>query len=371
MGNKISKKTLALIQNELDAAFLYETLAELEEEEAIRSIYLQMAKIEQRHYAHFLQREGFTDGPTNKLRPSWQARTKAWLARRFGPAFILGDLIQTEKAIAFGQSPHSTPQAKTSLLHHAQILEGIRAQHKTIDPRRLGTLESRHRNVGGNALRAAVLGANDGLVSNLSLVMGVAGAAVENKYILVTGMAGLLAGALSMALGEWLSVQSARELFQRQLDLEGEELANNPEEELLELSLIYQAKGLAQEQADNLAREQMKNEGNALNVLAREELGIDPEELGGSAWGAAIASFVLFSIGAIIPVLPYFFWKTPEATWLSIGMSGVGLFGIGALITLMTGKPVWVSGLRQVLFGAMAAAITFGIGHLLGVSLGG
>lgn len=371
MGNTITKKSRALIQNELDAAFLYETLAGLEQEEAIRAIYQQMASIEKRHYTHFLNQEGLNDASAVAFRPSWQARTKAWLAKRFGTSFILGDLIQTEKAIAFGQSPKSSPQARTSLLHHAQILEGIQAQHKTIDPLRLATLESRHRNVGGNALRAAVLGANDGLVSNLSLVMGVAGAAVDNKYILVTGMAGLLAGALSMALGEWLSVQSARELFQRQLDLEGEELANNPEEEQLELSLIYQAKGLSQEQADNLAKEQMKHDENALNVLAREELGIDPEELGGSAWEAAIASFVLFSLGAIIPVLPYFFTQAPRATWLSIGLSGIGLFGIGALITLMTGKSVWVSGMRQVLFGAMAAAITFGIGHLLGVSLGG
>ncbi|MCB0657285.1 MAG: VIT1/CCC1 transporter family protein [Saprospiraceae bacterium] len=366
-----AKKSLGLIQNEVDASYLYKTLAELEEEEAIRKIYLQMAGIEQRHVIHALERAGMNEAQARALRPSWQARVKASLAKRFGAQMILGDLIQTERAIAAGQARNTSPQHRGRLLHHIQILQGIQDQQKTVDPRRLGTIERRHRNVGGNALRAAVLGANDGLVSNLSLVMGVAGAAVANKYILVTGMAGLLAGALSMALGEWLSVQSARELFQRQLDLEGEELSTNPEEEQLELSLIHQAKGLSQEQALELAKQQMQNEDQALNILAREELGIDPEELGGSAWEAAIASFILFALGAIIPVLPYFFLQTSWATWWSIGLSALGLFGIGAMITLMTGKPVWSSGLRQVFFGAMAAAITFGIGHLFSVQLGG
>ena len=231
--------------------------------------------------------------------------------------------------------------------------------------------EGRHRSAGGNALRAAVLGANDGLVSNLSLVMGVAGAELAGQGILITGLAGLLAGAGSMALGEWLSVQSSRELYERQIRIEKEELEANPEEEVEELSLIYQAKGLSEARANELAHSLLANKATALDTLVREELGIDPKELGGSAWEAAITSFVLFAVGAIIPVIPFFFTSGMTAVYASLAISGLGLFGIGAAITLMTGRSVWYSGMRQVIFGLVAAGLTFGIGRLIGVSLGG
>ncbi|HRC87593.1 MAG TPA: VIT1/CCC1 transporter family protein, partial [Thermoanaerobaculia bacterium] len=232
-------------------------------------------------------------------------------------------------------------------------------------------LEGRHRAMGGNALRAAVLGANDGLVSNLSLVMGVAGAALDNHGILLTGLAGLLAGAISMALGEWLSVQSSRELYERQITIEKEELAADPEAEAQELALIYQSKGVPAAEAGALARRLIENRETALDTLAREELGIDPEELGGSAWEAALSSFVLFAVGAIVPVGPFFFATGQAAVALSLGLSGLGLFGIGAAITLMTGRGLWFSGLRQLGFGLAAAAVTYGIGWLMGVSLSG
>ncbi len=235
----------------------------------------------------------------------------------------------------------------------------------------LAQLEGRHRASGGNALRAAVLGANDGLVSNLSLVMGVAGADLSGKTILITGFAGLLAGAASMALGEWLSVQSSRELYEHQLEIERYEVENIPEEEETELALIYQAKGLGEEQAKTLAHQIMLNPSTSVDTLAREELGIDPDELGGSAWEAAITSFVLFAIGAIIPVFAYLFTEGYQAIGISLAMSAVGLFVIGASITLMTGKNWIKSGLRQVVFGLIAAAITFGVGKLIGVSLAG
>src|SRR5262249_8289587 len=156
-------------------------------------------------------------------------------------------------------------------------------------------IEGRHRTVGGNALRAAVLGANDGLTSNLSLVMGVAGATVDGGTIVLTGLAGLLAGACSMALGEWVSVTSARELAQRELGIEKSEVEQNPTEEREELQLIYEAKGLAAQEADRLSRAVMKDERTALDTLSREELGIDPDDLGGSPWTAAITSFLLFT----------------------------------------------------------------------------
>src|SRR5213079_1712507 len=190
----------------------------------------------------------------------------------------------------------------------------------------LAQLEGRHRALGGNALRAAVLGANDGLVSNLSLVMGVAGAAVAEKTILLTGLAGLVAGACSMAMGEWLSVNSSRELYQKQIEIEKSELEHAPEEEIEEIALIYEAKGLPRPQAEALAKQMMANKDTALDTLVREELGIDPDELGGSAWSAAGTSFFLFAGGAVFPIIPFLFMKGETAIIGSLLLSGVTLF---------------------------------------------
>ena len=243
--------------------------------------------------------------------------------------------------------------------------------HGGIEGGVLAQLEGRHRSAGGNALRAAVLGANDGLVSNLSLVMGVAGAAVGNRTILITGLAGMLAGAISMALGEWLSVQSSRELYGHQIEVETAEIEQAPEEEAEELALIYEARGINPEQARTLANQILENKQSAIQTLAREELGIDPEEMGGSAWEAAITSFLLFTLGAIIPVIPFTFLSGSSAVLLSIALSVIGLFLLGAVITLFTGKSVLFSGMRMVIFGLLAAAVTFGIGHLIGTSIAG
>ncbi len=255
---------------------------------------------------------------------------------------------------------------------HARLLNHIVHQKSGgMEGGLLAQLEGRHKAGGGNALRAAVLGANDGLVSNLSLVMGVAGAALSSKSILITGLAGLLAGAGSMALGEWLSVQSSRELYKHQIEIEQDELESAPEEEESELALIYQAKGLEQDQAKQLAAKIMENKDTMIDTLAREELGIDPKELGGSALEAAITSFVLFAIGAIIPVISFFFLTGVQAIILSVILSTLGLFIIGSVITLFTGRNIFYSGFRMVLFGLIAAALTFGIGKLIGVSISG
>jgi VIT1/CCC1 family predicted Fe2+/Mn2+ transporter len=230
--------------------------------------------------------------------------------------------------------------------------------------------EGRHRAVGGNALRAAVLGANDGLVSNFSLVMGVAGAGGDRTAILVAGFAGLLAGALSMALGEWLSVQSARELYANQIAIEAQEIAELPEEEEEELSKIYEAKGVPPDAAREVAHRIITGDRTqAVNTMAREELGIDPDELGGSAWVAAGTSFALFAMGAIVPVLPYLFLTGSAAIVVSAVLSGLALFGVGAAITIVTGRGVIRSGIRQLAFGLAAATITYGIGTLFGAAI--
>jgi len=234
----------------------------------------------------------------------------------------------------------------------------------------IARLEGRRHNLGGNALRAAVLGANDGLVSNMSLVMGVAGAALDEQAILLTGIAGLIAGACSMALGEWLSVTSSRELYEREIGKEADELADAPDEERKELSLIYQSKGLSEAEAEALATRLMRDQKTALDTLAREELGIDPEELGGSAWTAAGTSFALFSAGAILPVLPFFVLTGLGAVIASLALGGVGLFAIGVGTSLFTGRGWLFSGARQLLIGLAAAGITFAAGAAVGATLG-
>jgi VIT1/CCC1 family predicted Fe2+/Mn2+ transporter len=172
-----------------------------------------------------------------------------------------------------------------------------------------------------------------------------------------------------MAMGEWISVQSSRELYEKQVGVEESEIATMPEEEKEELALIYMAKGLPEEEAKQVAARIMADEKTALEAMSREELGIDPEELGGSPWTAAATSFLLFSAGAIVPVTPFAFVHGQAATVVSLLASATGLFVIGFFITLFTGRGVLYTGLRQLLFGLGAAAVTFGIGHAIGVSV--
>jgi len=215
-----------------------------------------------------------------------------------------------------------------------------------------------------------VLGANDGLVSNLSLVMGVAGATAAERTILLTGLAGLVAGACSMAMGEWLSVTSSRELNEKQIATEAAELKQSPEEEMEELALIYQAKGLAEGEARKLATRLLSQKEVALDTLVREELGIDPKQLGGSAWAAAGTSFLLFSAGAIFPVVPFFFLTGTAAVLASLLSAGFALAAVGAGTSLFTGRGIFFSATRQLLIGYAAALVTFGLGRLAGAALG-
>jgi VIT1/CCC1 family predicted Fe2+/Mn2+ transporter len=294
-----------------------------------------------------------------------------WLARRFGPNAILPTLIGAEANADQGYAEDAQDFAAVERSHARTLSQIGKATEGGMEGSLVAQVEGRHRTAGGNALRAAVLGANDGLVSNFSLVMGVAGAELTNTAILVTGLAGLLAGAISMALGEWISVQSSRELYEKQIRTEREEIENAPEEESEELALIYQARGLNETAARQLAQKIMLDRDTALDTLTRDELGIDPEELGGSAWEAAITSFVLFAIGAVLPVIPFTFLNGIPAVIASALFSAAGLFVIGAAITLFTGRSVIYSGSRQVLFGLAAAIVTYVIGRLIGVNIAG
>lgn len=229
--------------------------------------------------------------------------------------------------------------------------------------------EAHHGKDGGGALRAAVFGVNDGLVSNASLILGVAGAGPEPSVVLLAGTAGLLAGAFSMAAGEYVSVRAQREYYEYQITLEREELAEYPLEEVAELTLIYTAKGLPQVEAERLANRLIEDPDQALDTLAREELGLNPEELG-SPWAAAIASFLAFSVGAFIPLLPYLLLSGDMALIGTAAATGLALFGVGSTISLFTGRQAWYGGLRMLLIGGLAGAATWSIGHALGVVLG-
>ena len=365
----------ANLQGEVDGSALYRALSKTEKNPDIAGVYAKLASIEEAHAEFWKSRLRDSGGTVPNLRPGARTRILRWLARRFGPQFVL-PTINTLEQLDSGQYDKQPDAAAAGLpameRSHARIIEAIAGD----DPQSLmgGTLarlEGRHRGMGGNALRAAVLGANDGLCSNLSLVMGVAGAALSAHAILVTGLAGLLAGSCSMALGEWLSVNTARESYQRQIDVEATELEEVPDEEKEELALIYQAKGLPKEQAKALAERLIANKDTALDTLTREELGIDPAELGGSPWTAAATSFFLFAVGAIFPVAPFVFLTGIQAVTASLAVSGVVLFLIGAGTTLFTGRNVLFSGLRQLVIGYAAAAITFGVGDLVGVAIAG
>lgn len=237
-------------------------------------------------------------------------------------------------------------------------------------PVSIGAMADRHGSPGsGGSLRAAVFGVNDGLVSNCSLILGVAGASGDAKVVLLTGVAGLLAGAFSMAAGEYVSVRSQREMFEYQIALERKELETYPDEEAEELALIYVARGMSETEAGALARRTIADPERALDTLAREELGLNPDELG-SPWGAAISSFSAFAGGALIPLVPFALATPATALRTSVIATGFALFAVGALLSLFTGRSAWLSGLRMLAIGGAAGALTYWIGTFLGVSLG-
>jgi vacuolar iron transporter family protein len=363
-------------QKEVDGAALYNTLAGLEPKPELALVYRRLAVTEEKHAVVWERRLKDAGASIPPRRPSWRAAIMSFLAKRFGSQFVLPTVTGNERADSLAyddQAEAITDSGRMSAdeKSHARLMAAISGRQDGLGGSEVAQLEGRHRATGGNALRAAVLGANDGLVSVLSLTMGAAGANLPGHGVLITGIAGLLAGASSMALGEWLSVQSSRELYQNQIKIEAEEIENAPQEEQEELALIYQSKGLPEERAREMAVHMMADKAHILDTLSREELGIDPTELGGSPWVAAITSFFLFSAGAIIPLFPYIFLHGLTAIIISLALGALALFLTGAAITLLTGKSVWVSGFRQVLIGLVAAALVFGVGKLIGVSIGG
>jgi len=360
------------LRDELDGATLYTRIAAAEADPIRKDLFLQLAQAEAKHaelWRAKLTAAGVAEKP---YVPSFRTRLLGRLAQRFGPGFVMPTIAAAEFAdrnkYANQADAHAISAEERG--HAAIVQEMARAGARgTVTGADIARAEPWHRGGSGNNLRAAVLGANDGLVSNFCLIMGVAGAGTGNKIILLTGLAGLAAGACSMALGEWLSVTNARELASTQISREAEEIAHTPQSEQHELALIFQAKGLAKAEAERIAIELMRDKKAALDTLAREELGIDPTELGGNPWSAAATSFALFSAGAIFPVAPFVWMHGTRAIATSIAASAAALGTIGLLTSLFNGRGAWFSASRQVLFGCAAAAVTYGIGAALGVSL--
>ena len=361
------------LRDELDGAALYTSIAEAEADPLRKDLFLQLAQAEARH-AELWRGKLAAAGVKEEERyvPSFRTRLLAKLAQRCGPGFVMPTIAAAE----FADRDKYASQADAHAIsaeergHAAVVREMARAPaREPVTGAEIARAEPWHRGASGNNLRAAVLGANDGLVSNFCLIMGVAGAGTGSRVVLLTGLAGLVAGACSMALGEWLSVTNARELASTQIAKEAEEIEQTPQAEQHELALIYQAKGLQKEDAQRVATELMSDKRAALDTLAREELGIDPQELGGSALAAAATSFALFALGAIFPVAPFLWLQGGRAIAVSIALSAAALCGIGLLTSLFNGRGPGFSAARQTLFGCAAAAITYGIGSLLGVSL--
>jgi VIT1/CCC1 family predicted Fe2+/Mn2+ transporter len=376
-----SKRYQANWRAEQEGALLYQELAKAEPNPHLAELYRRLSESERRHAAFWEERLRQAGQAVPCVSAGWRLHALIWLAKRFGVSTALPLLSTTEGEASQAYETQSDARAAdfpAAERSHARLFRTLQTSaHGGIAGPLLARFEGRHRSTsGGNALRAAVLGASDGLTTNLSLVMGVAGASLPGHTILFTGLAGMLAGALSMAIGEWLSVQSARELYQRQIDVERQELAEIPEEEQEELALIYQAKGLDQEAAQHLAHQLIQGNGEAktgeaaLDTLAREELGIDPQELGGSAREAAMTSFLLFAMGAVVPVLPFVFGSGWVAVLISLLLGMLGLFVVGIGITITTGAPLFKAGGRQVVLGVLASALTFSLGWLVGGRLG-
>jgi VIT1/CCC1 family predicted Fe2+/Mn2+ transporter len=352
---------------EQDGIALYRALAQAEKDPKRAEIFDNLAKAEERHAARWARLLRINGRAVPRYSPGLRVLALGWLARRLGTRSILpvvSGIESRDENVYRGQAEAAGLPAEER--SHMRTLRAM--QRRGAEAESIVDLESWHRTNFGGGLRAAVFGVNDGLVSNFSLVMGIAGANVEPRFVLLAGIAGILAGASSMAAGEYVSVQSQRELYEQQIAIEREELEMSPDEEREELSLIYQAKGIPKAEAEDLANHIITNPDTAIDTLAREELGLDPSALG-SPWLAAVSSFFSFSFGAAIPVFPYVISAGAPALVTSAAVCGLSLFLIGGVISFFTGRGFFFSGFRMLGIGAAAASLTYLIGKLLGVSV--
>ncbi len=337
--------TLARWQSEKTAAYLSSAVAAAESDPGKAKLFREMADAAETQ-AGILAKD-LKQVPT--FQPSLRSRLTAWLVGVFGPRAM-------------------KPVLSASKVRGVSVYGARLESDGHPWPTSVEDVGKRHKSYGGGTLRAGVFGVNDGLVSNTCLVMGVAGAAAEPSVLLLTGVAGLLAGAFSMAAGEFISMLSQKEMFEHQIAQERDELERYPAEEAEELALIYNARGLTMDEARGVAKKLTSDPEQALDTLAREELGLNPDDLG-SPVGAAISSFISFCMGASLPLVPFLLGLTPGVP-IAAAISGVALFIVGSVLSLFSGRSAWVGGLRMFLIGSAAAAATYGIGSLFNVETG-
>ncbi|MFC7380721.1 VIT1/CCC1 transporter family protein [Sphaerisporangium rhizosphaerae] len=365
------------LEAERQSAVLYRGLAAGAEGER-REVFLQLAAVEERHAAHWAGKlAGLGEKVPDPSRPSLRTRALSWLARRYSVGAVLPFVERAEHADAglYDADPDADPGMAVDERSHARVLTRLRQGERAdageglpvVGGRGVARRERWHRSDRSGTLRAAVFGVNDGLVSNTSLAMGFAGSGAAGHTILFAGLAGLLAGAFSMAVGEYISMRSQREAYEREIALEAEELRDDPAAEEEELALIYRAKGLDAEEAERVAKTIMKDHDTALETMAREELGLDPEELG-SPWSAALSSLVAFALGAVVVVIPYLFADGTAALVTAVLLAGLALFAVGAFLGLLNGRPALRTGGRQLLVGGGAAVVVYVIGHAIGAT---
>lgn len=333
---------------ERQSAWLYRILAEREAENPSRAqLFKDLAVAAERQGQAWERRIEAKGAKVPVFHPTLRARIVATLIRRVPPTQLKSILAAMKLR---GLSVYTNASAPSSHPH----------------PARAGAPESfHHRLERGGGLRAAIFGVNDGLVSNTSLLLGLVGAGMNRSVIVLTGVAGLIAGAASMAAGEYVSMRSQREMFEYQIGLEREELEMYPEEEAAELALIYTARGMDPDAAGQLADDTIAQPEQALDALAREELGLDPDALG-SPWRAAYASFLAFGLGAVLPLLPFFFGTGRAALIAMLALAAAALLAAGLTASLFTGRSALYSAVRMLLIGAAAGAITFFVGRAIG-----
>jgi len=362
----------ANLDDEIDGIAVYRLLAEAEAHPERRSLFEQLGEIEERHAEVWRQKLREAGVEPREHGPSLRVRLVGFIARRFGVKSVLG-IVRGMEAGAYTAYMAQDETARAMApdeREHRKTLERLEREPRGA-AEVIAARETWHRTGGGGTLRASVFGVSDGLVSNTSLVMGFAGAQTEGKFVLLAGVAGLLAGAFSMAAGEYVSMRAQRELLERQIEIERAELEASPEEEQRELALIYEAKGVPRADAESMAARLMENPEVALDTLVREELGLDPSSLG-SPWGATIGSFLAFAMGALVPVVPFFIGANAGTPYVvaSGALSALALLAVGASLSLFTGRSPLLSGGRQLGLGFVAAALTFGIGRVIGASTG-
>ena len=355
---------------------MYRALADMTSGQR-REALLELASIEDRHAAHWmalLHTAGVQiPEDTGELEPDDAQVLQR--ARNMGLDAVLGDLEQAERDAQgmYDAEPDALPGMSQDEREHAAVLAGLGGAETPSAPSdvrgQLNQAEPWHRTDKSGALRAAIFGISDGLVSNTALVMGFAGSGVDRGTVLFAGVAGLLAGAFSMAAGEYVSVASQTDLFRRELALEERELREKPLEEQRELELLYRAKGLDAETAKKTAEKIMADPKTALDTLAREELGLDPDELGNPKRVAA-SSFAAFAVGAAVPVIPYFFLSGLTALFVAVTLAVIAMLIVGGTVGRVSGLGVARSAARQLLVGGGAAAVTYIVGRLVGTSVG-